>query len=374
MKTYTEKRPPRPGAPVQTFFSENRADALLVAEFEEWLVKYRGRAVATAAKYTTEARRLIAWARSNGQGPEDLERPQLEQYVGMVLFRAGLSARARKPAVSALRSFYGWMQHTGRIGASPAADLQHPKAGRALPRALSLRSAEKLMMAPDLDTFLGVRDAAVLSVLIGCGLRLSGATALNERDLLWLEDASGRERLVISAREKGGHQRYVPAPDECRLLVRAYLGHPELDTIDRLLPNGDRVLFVSTNWQIPPDQYHGEARRLSPRAVQSMMVRYGERVGIPRAELHPHAARHLYGAELAEDDVTMLIAQALLGHVDPSSTEVYAHLAHRKLARIVDASNPLGKVMTPVSELSRTLRAHKRAPRVRVPPRSAESI
>ena len=73
-------------------------------------------------------------------------------------------------------------------------------------------------------------------------------------------------------------------------------------------------------------------------------------------ELHPHALRHLFGAELAEDDVDLLLRQLLLGHADASSAEIYSHLAIRKLTRTTDKANPLAKMKTPASKLLEQLR------------------
>lgn len=331
----------------------------LVADYGAWLQAYRGRSDRTAEKYTRIVLRLATWCAAEGVELLRVDRAQLERFAGLELHRQGLSPRGRKPAVAALRGFFAWAMHAGRIASNPAKDLDYPKAGRRLPRALTLQSAERLMMAPDLSTFIGVRDAVLLALLIGCGLRVSGLVRLDQEDLVWIE-IEGLERLLLRITEKGGHDRLLPVPDEARLLLRAYLGHPDLEGIDRSLPSGRRVLFVSTaNNTVPRHDYHGEARRLSDHGVQRMMVGYGQALGLPRDQLHPHAARHLFGSELAEDDVGVLVSQALMGHVDPKSSQIYSHLAARKLARVVDKSGPLGKIKTPVSGLARELRARQ---------------
>ena len=277
-------------APVPPHISAD-IDAALV-QYAAWLGVYRGRGEATVAKYLGHARRLAAWCSAQGLDLLRLDGAALERYAGLELHRQGLSPRSRRAAVAALRSLYGWAQHAGLASANPARGLEYPKLGRRLPRAMSLRTAERLLMAPDLDTLRGVRDAAILALLIGCGLRVSGLVRLDEEDLLWVE-SGGRERLLLRAREKGGNDRLLPVPDEARLLLRAYLGHPELQEIDRLLPSGRRVLLASTgNTTVPAHDYRGEARRLSAHGVQRMIVRYGERAGLPRDQLHPHASVH----------------------------------------------------------------------------------
>ena len=267
-----------------------------------------------------------------------------------------LTPTSRKPLIAAVRTFYAWMTMRGFISTDPAARITYPKAGRALPVAMQLSSAEKILMQPDLDTFIGVRDLAILSVLTGCGPRVSGLCRLNESSLIFYED-DGIEHLAIRFSEKGKKERIVPAPMETLLALRAYLGHEELERIDRNLADGDKVLFVSVgNRNVLPCDYCGESRRLRARAIDCMIKQYGKAAGIPRDQLSAHSFRHLFGAEMAEDEVNTLIMQSLLGHADPKTTEIYSHLAMRKLRSVVTRSNPLGKINTPVSGLKRALR------------------
>ena len=130
----------------------------------------------------------------------------------------------------------------------------------------------------------------------------------------------------------------------------------DLKKINRDLDKGDRVLFVSVrNRNVRAHEYHGEKRRLNSRSIASMIEKHGRAAGIPREELNPHAMRHLFGTELAEHDVDLLKRQTLLGHVSPSSTEIYTHLALRSLAKVVDKANPLQRINTPVSDIKREM-------------------
>ncbi|MFN2309671.1 MAG: tyrosine-type recombinase/integrase, partial [Gammaproteobacteria bacterium] len=166
-----------------------------------------------------------------------------------------------------------------------------------------------------------MRDCAILMLLIGCGVRIGGLVGLNESSLQLIDVTDGNriiEWMVIKVVEKGGRERLIPAPHDVKYIVHAYMGHRDLSAIDRTLPDGDRVLFVSTmNRNIPPQDYHGEARRISARSIHDMIRKYGQQAGIPEGQLHAHAMRHLYGTELAEHDVDLITRQALLGHADP---------------------------------------------------------
>lgn len=336
----------------------------LIDDYLSWMEHNRGRTPATLEKYRGYLMGLQASLEAGGVTLETADLSDLERYTGIEAHQRKITPRSRMPMVSAVRGFYAWADQAQRIPGNPASKLPYPRTGSPLPKALSLKHAEALMLAPDISTFHGLRDAAILSVLFGCGLRITGVCNLNEGDLQWAQ-VDGQEWLVLKAREKGRKERLVPAPHETRLLIRAYLGHEQLEEIDRLLPNGDRVLFVSTKSNyVPAHEYYGERRRISRKTISSMMLKHGQKVGIPKDLLHPHAARHLYGTELAEEGADILQIQALLGHNDPKTSQIYARLAMRKLTERVASSNPLKKIRTPVSDLVRAMdKAAGRAPR-----------
>lgn len=330
----------------------------LVLRYSEWLQHNRGRSGATAAKYEQALARLATYLAGRdllAASAEDLNR-----FTGIYAHtELKLSPRARRPLVSAIKGFYGWAAGVRLLRANPAAELDYPRVGRTLPRAMSLHSAEQLLMQPDMGTFVGVRDAALLGVMLGCGPRVSGVCGLNQEDLLWSRH-EGRERLVIRLREKGGKERLVPAPAETSMLLHAYLGHEELERIDRSLGDGQRVLFVSVaNRRVPPHEYYGEQRRLAPRSVFDRLRRYGEMAGIPLEQLHPHAMRHLFGTEMSESDVNLLIHQDLMGHANADSTKIYSQLAMKKKIAAIDQASPMSKIRSPVSGLIEQLERAK---------------
>lgn len=295
--------------------------------------------------------RFEAWL--GERDPLQVRGDDLIVFCGPYLHKGlSLSPVSRTPYVAAVREFYRWASTVrGLMLANPADAVGYPRKGRKLPRVLSLDNAERLMWAPNFDSFDGVRDAAMLSLLIGCGLRVAGLVRLNEGHIV-PQVVDGEPRLALRPTEKGAKERLVPVPREADLLLRVYLEHPALAEIVRDTDDGDRVLFVTVrNRRVPAHLYYGEARRFSTRGVLGMIQRHGKAAGIPADQLHPHALRHLFGTELAEEDVDLLERQKLMGHEDPKSTAIYTHLAMRKLTRSVDKGNPLGKVSTPVSAL-----------------------
>lgn len=333
-----------------------------------WLTRNRGRAEATATKYRGYLQRLAAWVATppddvrrqpSTRDPWSLSRDDIELFAGLHAHAEGLTPRARRPLIAALRGFFAWAAMTGHLPDNPASQLPVPKVGRSLPRAATLAQVERLLMAPDVGSMLGLRDAAIIATLAGCAPRVSGLCALNLSDLLWTQEGD-RESLYLRLTEKGGHTREVPAPSEVAMLIQGYLAHPDRQALAQacLLPDGDQPLFVSTrNHRVPAHEYFGEARRLTARGVRLLLLRHARSVGVPIEYAHPHALRHLYGAELAEDDADLLLRQALLGHVDAKTTEIYSHLARRKLRRVADKSNPLSKMRAPLLDTVRALAA-----------------
>ena len=330
-------------------------DELLLVE--KWIEMKRyneGRSAWTCRGYTQHLHRLKAYLEPQGQTLLTAQPETIEEFCGKHLHDLKIRPISRRVPVSAIRGFYGWLKQRGILDTNPAQYLPAPKAGRPLPKAPSLAQAETLLMQPGTTTFIGLRDTAMISVLIGSGCRVSGLVNLTDEDLIWTQNPNGTERLIIRFTEKGKKERLVPMPFESGLMIHAYLGHPELEEINRVLPNGRRVLFVSThNPTVRSHDYHSEARRLSCQGVHNILIQHGAACGIPKEYCHPHALRHLYGTELAESEVDLLFRQALLGHARPDTTEIYTHLAMRKLSEVVDKASPIPKLhTTPVRDLA----------------------
>ncbi len=316
----------------------------------------RGRSDRTLEVYELALTRLREFLQ--GKPLLEVDAVDLETFCGLWLHRRGVVAASRKPYISAVRGFYTWLAARSKTDGNAAVQLEHPKAGRPLPRTISLANAERLMWAPDLATLIGIRDAAILSLLIGCGLRVSGLVGLNEGNL-HAADLDGAQRMVLRVVEKGMRERIVPVPREAEMLLRVYMGHEELAGVDRHTNaegRADKVLFVSMRSTCMPEHLHvGEKRRLTRKAIHDIIQRYGRRLEIPQDQLHPHALRHLFGTELTEEEVPTAALADLMGHADPKTTGIYIHLATRRKIETVDKHGPLGRMKTPVSELLKRL-------------------
>ena len=147
--------------------SNHTTDDQAIDAWLEWLEGSKGRSKRTVEAYGLAVRRLREYLALDGVALLDVDAVQLEVFTGLHLHKAGVVARSRAPYVSALRGFFAFAHERRMVSRNPAAKLEQPKTGNPLPRTISLANAERLMWAPDMGTFIGIRDAAMLAILIG---------------------------------------------------------------------------------------------------------------------------------------------------------------------------------------------------------------
>lgn len=327
-----------------------------VEKWSDWMLYTRNRSQQTEYQYRLNLKRWFKYCEEQSIDPLNPPLDRMQEFVGVYLFKQGLGAVSRTGALMALRSFYGYLAMHNIIATNPAKAVSQPALGRSLPGALPTEYAQRMLHACDLNTFMGVRDVAMLAVLIGCGVRASGLMNLHDEDLLFQKDEEGREYLTLHVCEKGKKERFVPVPDDARLLLRAYLGHPDLKAIDRRTKSGKHVLFVTLkNRTVPEHEYRGEHRRFGYNGLRSIIGRLGRMTGTPEKYHHPHAFRHLYGQELAEANVDPNVRGQLLGHEDINTTKIYDHIATRKLRREANRASPFNLISSPARALKEHL-------------------
>lgn len=319
----------------------------------------KGLAHSTTGKYRQAATRLKEYLHAQGVTFETASHDQIELWAGLVLFKEyKLTAPARKPLIAAIRNLYRYLERRPdkKFTHNPAALIETPRVGRSNGTQLQLHNLERILQQPDLDTWEGARDLAMLMMLAGTGLRVDTLAKLNASNIRRTE-FKGADRYLIKTLTKGKTEIEVPLPLEAQVALQFYLAHPETQEIDREIQTNnqaDAVLFVTRgNRMVKKAKYHGEARRISSKSIDDRIKIYAEKAGIPNVESHAHAFRHLFGTEMAEDDASPFEIQALMGHKDIRSSQVYIHMATRKKTERSDTSNPLGKVSTPMSDMAK---------------------
>jgi integrase/recombinase XerC len=230
--------------------------------------------------------------------------------------REGASARTLQRKLSAIRSFFAYARKRWDLENSALGLVEAPKAARRMPRPVSETAAKALIAdaGENAVPWIAARDAAVLSLLYGCGLRISEALSLTGRD------AALPKTLRIAG--KGGKTRIVPVLPAVSDAVAHYAALCPFD-LDAGAP-----LFRATR---------GGA--LSPRQMQAVMEALRSRLGLPSTAT-PHALRHSFATHLLAHGGDLRAIQDLLGHASLSTTQIYAEVDGAALQRIHAATHP----------------------------------
>jgi integrase/recombinase XerD len=251
------------------------------------------------------------------QAPESATAQDLARYVES-LYGAGLSPRSIARHITTLRNFYSFLAREGTIPSDPSEHLAPPKQWSTLPKYLNRQEIDRLLAAPDLSKPAGLRDRAMLELLYATGLRV---TELCRLELSNVERDSG----VLRVTGKGNKQRMVPFGESAGDWVGQYLkqGRPAL-----LRGRASRFLFVTAR---------GGA--MTRQGFWKLLGSWGKKAGIFR-DLTPHVVRHSFATHLVEGGADLRSVQIMLGHADISTTQVYTHVARRRLREIVDQHHP----------------------------------
>ena len=249
--------------------------------------------------------------------PEGATAEDLGRYVES-LYGAGLSARSIARHITTLRNFYSFLLREGEVQKDPSEFLTPPRQWSTLPKYLNREEIDRLLAAPDPAKPVGLRDRAMLELLYATGLRVSELCRL---ELSQVEQDSG----VLRVTGKGNKQRLVPFGQSAGEAVARYLelGRPEV-----LKGRASRFLFVTAR---------GSA--MTRQGFWKLLSGHGRKAGIFR-DLTPHVVRHSFATHLVEGGADLRSVQIMLGHADISTTQVYTHVARRRLREIVDQHHP----------------------------------
>ncbi|APS00880.1 hypothetical protein BCY86_04125 [Pajaroellobacter abortibovis] len=246
----------------------------------------------------------------------------LRRWLGEMVNTHATSSMAR--AVAAVRAWMRWLHQLGWIEVNPADALATPKVRRGLPLCLSADAAKEVVEAPGFEGKMSVRDASILELLYGSGLRVSELVSVNIQDIDW-------EGGQVCIQGKGNKERVVPLGRLCQEALKKYLETRIHQTV-----------AVPSKNQLEPLFLNHRGGRLSVRAVQRLVNRYGM-IGAGRADLYPHALRHTCATHLLAGGADLRTIQTFLGHASLSTTQRYTHVSIEHLMKVYDASHPLAR-------------------------------
>ncbi|MCC4253592.1 MAG: tyrosine recombinase [Pseudomonadota bacterium] len=287
-------------------------DAALVDRFLEMMAAERGASRNTLIAYRTDLNGAadllggIAGATKEGLG-------------ALAAHWATLAASSVARKASALRAFYAFLEEEGLRADNPSAALPRPVTRRPLPKILSTAEVDRLfaLIAERLDGAhpapLDLRLAALIELLYGSGLRATELVSLPRRAL-----AADRPFLILKG--KGARERLVPISDRARAAVSAWLAH----------------VPAESPWLFPSGKSH-----LSRIRLYQLVKALAGAAGIAPERVSPHVLRHAFATHLLEGGADLRALQAMLGHADIGTTQIYTHVDSRRLVELVNQRHPL---------------------------------
>jgi len=294
-----------------------RPPETVVADYLDHLRVERALSPNTLEAYGRDLVRLEAHAARRRRDVVALDQADLADFMG-TLRSQGLAARSVARAVHAIHGLYRFAVREGRREDDPMENLKAPRAFKALPRYLTGPQVEALLAAPDTKTPLGLRDRAMLEVLYATGLRVSELIGLRISDL-------DMQVGIVTCFGKGSKERLVPLGEIALAWVRRYLAEARCFMTG---PRSGPVLFLSQR-----------GGRFSRMGVWGIVRRHAVTAGVERT-LTPHVLRHSFATHLLEGGADLRAVQAMLGHADISTTQIYTHVTRERLRQVYDKFHP----------------------------------
>jgi integrase/recombinase XerD len=273
----------------------------------------------TLASYAADLRRFSAFLADRGIDARSFTRPDFLDYL-TGLREGGLSARSTARHVSTTRSFFRFLVREGVLPASPVSEVKAPRIGRPLPKYLTLTQVERLLNAPDGRTPEGIRDRAMLTLMYASGLRASEVVTLRLENV----DANAGFLYVLG---KGGKERVVPVADAALTALAGYMAGARPGFLGKRISS---ALFLSRR-----------GKQITRQTLWNRIRRWALSAGIEE-RISPHTLRHSFASHLLAGGADLRAVQAMLGHADIATTQIYTHVTPERLRDIHRKHHPRG--------------------------------
>ena len=320
--------------------NDSRLDPLALRYLDH--VRFEKRlAERTCTLYRLDLERLTQMAQASGVALLQVQPAHIRRWVAQ-MHGAGRSGRGIALILSGWRGFYAWLGREGLIASNPVQGVRAPRAPKPLPKALGVDEAVQLAEHenPDDDPWLDARDAAMVELLYGCGLRVAELTGL---DVCASDDAlrQGRGWIDLQAGEvqvqgKGSKRRTVPLGNAALEALEHWLG---LRTQLAGMLNAPTPGTSSQSLALFPGRY---GTRLTAHSVWQRLKRRSLQAGLA-TPVHPHMLRHSFASHVLQSSGDLRAVQELLGHANITTTQVYTRLDFQHLAKAYDAAHPRAK-------------------------------
>jgi integrase/recombinase XerD len=294
---------------------EESAQRFYTERFEDYLRFERGLSTTTSAAYSADIAQLVAFLEGKGtDAPDSVELTELREFI-YELKAAGRASASIRRKISAMRSYFGFLQAEGLIDRDPSELLEGPKTGRSLPTVLSEDEVTALLEAPEGNDPLALRDRALLEFMYATGVRISEVVNLRVRDL-------DLDERLVRVQGKGSKERIVPFGQVAHSAVNDYLRQGRVELAARARRASTGHLFLGRR-----------GRALTRKGAWDIVRRHVAAAGISK-RVTPHTLRHTFATHLLQGGADIAAVQEMLGHADISTTQIYTHLDRTYLSDV----------------------------------------
>jgi integrase/recombinase XerC len=301
------------------------ADQQLIERYLEHVRVEKRLAQRTVELYALDLRKLGEFAAHAKVALREVHSAHVRRWIAQ-MHSGGRSGRGIALILSGWRGFYAWLGREGLVSSNPVQDVRAPKVAKPLPKALSVDDAVQLAGHRDeqADPWLEARDAAMVELLYGSGLRVGELTGLDVTASAaargWVDLQAGEAHVL----GKGSKRRSVPVGSAARAALQRWL-----QLRDQAGASAEQAaLFIGRN-----------GTRLSAQSVWQRLKRRSLQAGLA-TPVHPHMLRHSFASHVLQSSSDLRAVQELLGHANITTTQVYTRLDFQHLARAYDAAHP----------------------------------
>ena len=297
----------------------NSEERLVIDAFIDTIWIEKGLSTNTLNSYKSDLEKYFNWIESNSLKYKELSRSDVLEYLAY-LFGQKLEGKSVARNLSSLKAFHNYLILKDITKSNPCEKIETPKFVKSIPSSLSENEVEKLLDAPDENTFIGIRDKTMIETLYSCGLRIS---ELVDLEIIHVNLRQG----VIRVLGKGQKERLVPMGQKLINLIGIYFSKLE----ENKIKNSSNFLFLSQR-----------GKKITRQAFWHRIKIYASKAGLENNKISPHILRHAFATHLLNNGADLRVVQLLLGHSDLNTTQIYTEVAKRRLQNLHGAHHPRG--------------------------------
>lgn len=297
----------------------NSEERLVIDAFIDTIWIEKGLSTNTLNSYKSDLEKYFNWIESNSLKYKELSRSDVLEYLAY-LFGQKLEGKSVARNLSSLKAFHNYLILKDITKSNPCEKIETPKFVKSIPSSLSENEVEKLLDAPDENTFIGIRDKTMIETLYSCGLRIS---ELVDLEIIHVNLRQG----VIRVLGKGQKERLVPMGQKLINLIGIYFSKLKENEIK----NSSNFLFLSQR-----------GKKITRQAFWHRIKIYATQAGLENNKISPHILRHAFATHLLNNGADLRVVQLLLGHSDLNTTQIYTEVAKRRLQNLHGAHHPRG--------------------------------